>query len=459
VIAPARREALRALGDVDAGRALLPDAVARLRQRLADPRDAALASELLIGTLRWRLTLDHRLAASCARPLEQLDAVVLAILRLGAYQLLHLERVPARAVVNDAVQLARSAGHTRATGLVNAVLRRLANTQTRPPLLARPGPAATRAEWISYLSVTHAHPEWLVRRWFDRLGPRATESRLVHGQTPAPMTLRPVIARTTAEALRQRLRPDGIEAEPAPYAPGAITVQKGHPLRTTAAEQGLFIVQDEGSQLVAAFASAAPGTRVLDVCASPGGKTTQLAEAVGPEGLVVAGDVRRRRLALLRTTVERAGAANVSIVGHDGRAGLPFGPVFDLVVVDAPCSGLGTLRREPDLKWRRREGDLASLAQAQRQLLDEASRCVGPGGRLVYATCSSEPEENDAVALWFEANRPEFARARPGGCWQADPLSSLVDARGWLRTVPERDGLDAYFAAMFRRRVEPVRAV
>lgn len=448
MIGPARSAALAGLRAVNEGHTTLPDALASLRERLPDQRDTALASEILIGTLRWRARLDHAIATRSSRPPDRLDPAVLDVLRLGAYQLLYLDRIPASAAVHDAVSLAKAHGMSAASGLVNAVLRRIADPRTRPSPPSVPRSAA-RNEWIDYLSTTWSHPQWLVARWLDHLGRDRAEARLRYAQSPAPVTLRP---RSAADRARMLAAFDeaGVVVEPAPLAPQALKVASGNPWHARQAE-GLFVVQDEASQLVARFAGAGRGHRVLDVCASPGGKATLMADVMGGTGLVVAADLRPARMRLLRHAVAQSAARNVRLVRHDASHTLPYADRFDLVLVDAPCSGLGTLRRDPDVKWRRSEADLAAFAHTEGRLLAQAAKVVKPGGRLVYATCSSEPEENDEVARWFLETHRGFQPDAPGNPWRTPPLAGLITPEGWLRTLPERDGLDAFFAAAFRR--------
>jgi 16S rRNA (cytosine967-C5)-methyltransferase len=233
-----------------------------------------------------------------------------------------------------------------------------------------------------------------------------------------------------------------------------LVIRRGNPLatQTAIASEGAFLVQDEASQLVAEMAGAQPGDRVLDACAAPGGKTIALANAVGGAGLVVAADVRPKRLDLLRKTIRACGADRVRILRLDLRQPLPLAPRFDIVLVDVPCSGLGTIRRDPDIRWRRAESDLAALARAELAMLGEASTAVAPGGRLIYATCSSEPEENEGVVAAFLARHSEFTqrdpRREPGLVRSLDSLASVLDERGALRTLPHVHGLEAFYAAI-----------
>ena len=267
---------------------------------------------------------------------------------------------------------------------------------------------------------------------------------------PAPLTLRTNTLRLSSDALVDRLDKDDIRVHPGRYSPDAFIVDEGHPLRGEGVERGWFVVQDEASQLVAQLAHARPGMRVLDACASPGGKTTAMAAAMRGQGCIVACDVRDRRVQLLRRTVSASGATNVAIVQADLLRALPFCRPFDLVVVDAPCSGLGTLRRDPDIRWRRLETDLTALAAGELTMLQHAADAVAPGGRLVYSTCSSEPEENEAVVRAFLAGASGFVHIDAHAASPSLP-PAVIDDRGCLRTQPHLHGLEAFFGAVFAR--------
>ena len=452
MIAPARVAAYDILCAVSAGRADLPGAIAFTRGGLHDERDRALAAEIATGVQRWRAALDHLIVLFAKRSTERDDPEILEILRLSAYQLLHLTRVPASAVVDDAVNLAKRAGKTSAGGFVNAVLRAMSRAGAARRLLpARPADPADRDAVLDYFSVALSHPRWLAARWYARLGFDATERWLQFDNTAAPLTLRANRLQASPEELATRLQEAGVKVTPGRFAPDALIVEEGHPLRGAGLDEGRFVVQDEASQLVPLLAGPDPGPRVLDTCASPGGKTTALAAMIGPGSLVVACDVRDRRVELLRRTVAASGAHNVRLVQADLRSPLPFSRAFDCVLVDAPCSGLGTLRRDPDIRWRRHEGDLAMLARAQRLMLRHAADVVAPGGRLIYATCSSEPEENEAVADAFLQTASGFG---PVDARSVAPLlpPEVVDDRGHMRTLPHVLGLEAFFGAVFRRR-------
>jgi 16S rRNA (cytosine967-C5)-methyltransferase len=424
--------------------------VASVQPTLRDHRDRALAADIAIGVQRWRAALDHIIAHVARRPIEQLDEQVVEILRIGAYQLLYLTRVPPAAVVNDAVTLTRRAGRHRASGLVNAVLRAIVRIRAALPLPKRPHDPGDEPAAVDYFSITLSHPRWLVSRWYHRYGFEATEQWLRFNNAPAPLTLRANRLRNTPEELIGRLRHDGVIVTRGSYAPDALVVRSGYPLRGEGRRAGWFVVQDETSQLIPLLSGPDLGRRLLDACASPGGKATALAAELPEGGLLIASDVRTRRMDLLKRTVHASGARNIRLVQADLLQPLPFPPQFDCVIADAPCSGLGILRRDPDIKWRRREEELPLLAARQLIMLRHAAATVARAGRLIYATCSSEPEENELVSEQFLASSPEFEAVdlRIAGT-RVPP--AVIDERGHLRTYPHVQGLEAFFAAVFRR--------
>ena len=456
-----RLAAYHALWAVETARDDLPSALARARAALKDGRDRALATEIATGTLRWQGQLDAVIAHFYKRPVSRLDPEILIILRLSAYQLLHLERIPAAAATNEAVTLARQVRKVSAAGFVNAILRSIWRSRGALPLPERPtdehvaristDPALHQAA-LDYLSVTLSHPRWLAARWLARYGFDATVRWEEFNNAPAPLTLRVNTLKTTPGDLACQLRAHGVVTTTTSYAPDGLVVTEGSPLRTPVADLGAFFVQDEASQLVGLLAAARPGERVLDCCASPGGKTTSMAAAMRDNGLIVAADVRPRRIALLQRTVERSGARSVRIVRFDAQQPLPFRDApFDLVLIDAPCSGLGTVRRDPEIRWRRQETDLAQFAAAQLRMLDHATRVVRPGGRLVYVTCSSEPDENDSVVAAFLAAHPSFSLVDVRALTTTPGLKAVLDERGMLRTSPAANGLEAFFGAVLEQ--------
>ena len=426
MMAPARRAALDALALIDGGDLDLGAAVARVRPTLTDERDHGLLLELVAGTLRMRNAIDFQLSHRVSRPLEKLDAAVLRILRLSGYQLLYQSRLPAAAVINDAVDLTRRAGKSSAAGLTNAVLRALSRNRHR---LEWPD----RGDLVHHLSIVHSHPRWLVDRWLRRHGEANTEAWLEFNNRPAPMCLAANRHLVTRDELATELSEAGVNTQPTARARHGLEVVDGRALATEAFAQGHFVVQDEASQLIAELVPLERSHRVLDLCASPGGKTLALSAAAGS---VAACDVREHRVRLLARTLERCRVPNASVMLIPQTGALSFDEgSFDLVLIDAPCSGLGTVRRDPDIRWRRSPDDLARFAAEQRALLARSAALVRKGGALVYATCSSEPEENDDVVSAFVAERPAFS------------------AEHRHQTLPFADGLEAFFGAVLRRAV------
>ncbi len=442
--APARAAAFRVLCAISAGRVDLGEALSRARDPLADSRDRALATDLATGTLRWRGALDYQLQRLIHKPLQKLDAAVLDALRLGAYQILHLERVPISAVVNDSVELVKTSGLRSAAGFANAVLRRLARERET---LVWPD----RSDLVGHLSVVHSHPAWLVRRWLDRYGAHATEQWLRFNNDPPVMTLATNRLLNTRAELGERLHGEGVETAPTPTAPFGLTVTSGRPLTSAAFRDGYCLVQDEASQIIPELLQAESGERVLDACASPGGKTLAAAAQCRPSGRVVATDVRWRRVQLLATTMARCRAANVRVVQISSTSPLPFvHAAFDRVLIDAPCSGLGTVRRDPDIRWRRDPSQFEVLARTQLDLLYRVRPHVAPGGRLVYSTCSSEPEENEDVVAAFLDVASEFSVLSLESAGIASPIAAMQTDEGYLRTSPAF-GLEAFFAVILTR--------
>ena len=382
---------------------------------------------------------------------HRIDPEVLDLLRPSAYQLLHLKRVPDHAVVHVAVGLARDLGKTSAAPYVNAVLRVIAKSDLASHLPALPiaiglEDCDRRRQVLDYLSVTQSHPRWLVERWYDRYGAEAAAEWTRFNNTPAPITLRVNTLAGSAQQLADELARDGVETTTGTWTPNALVVTRGNPLDSTLATRGLFWLQDQAAQLVAELVTAQPGNYVLDACASPGRKSLIVAGSMADRGLLVSADLRPNRTALLSRTLSQAGTQCTRVVRLDAQHP-PFGPVHQWVVLDAPCSGLGTLRRDPDIRWKRAADDLPQLAATQSALLDGAATAVQSGGRLLYATCSSEPEENQAVVTRFLETHPTFAIERP----TVPRLAPLIDQDGFFQTLTHRDRLEAFFAATLRR--------
>lgn len=430
---PGRTAALEVLRAVRGG--ALADRSLDAAARRLDARDRAWTHELVYGTFRLRGRLDHHLAHHARRPLEVLDPDTLDILRLGAYQLLRMDGVPAYAAVSESVQLAKRFSR-RSAGFINAVLQSL-----------RRAPAAStfptfEEDPVAHLSTWGSHPRWIVERWVARYGPDAARLLTEADNTRPELYLRALGPDVSGVA--RALRGRGVETEPFPLLPRALRAVNGS--AGAALDAAPVIVQDPAAGLVVSFAGDVP-VRVLDLTAAPGGKTIGFAcDAPDDERLVVAADASQRRLKRLRENVSRLGplAAGIAPVVADGRAP-PFRPAA-LVLVDAPCTGTGTFRRHPDGRWRVQPGDIASLGALQEELLDAAATIVEPGGLLVYATCSLEPEENEEQVEAFLDRNTQFGIER-GRSVDA----STLDDRGMLRVLPHVHGVDGAFAARLRR--------
>jgi 16S rRNA (cytosine967-C5)-methyltransferase len=411
--------------------------------------DRAFATDLVYGTLRWRGTIDYYLNHFVDQDLAKLEPLVASTLQLGAYQLLFAKRVPASAAVDQSVRCIRAAGMSRATGLVNAVLRRLSLEHHK---IALP---SVNDDPTAHLTHALSLPRWLAERWIERCGVEGAVALAKACNEPPPLTIRANRLRGDARELLQDVLENFPEATACRFARGGIVLgRKGNPAQDRNFLAGRFTVQDEASQLVVALLDPQPGERVLDLCAAPGGKTTAIAERVGPSGSVIAVDRNTRRLDLVQRAVRRLGLKGIRTVARDATRSLaelaPEGG-FDRILVDAPCSGLGTLRRNPDAKWRVRPGDPARLAEIQRALVGNAAAVLRSGGTLVYSSCTVLAEENEEIARHFLRGSRDFAPISKDAL--PNEVKILADSDGFLRTFPHIHDTDGFFAARFERRV------
>ncbi len=415
------------------------------------PADRGLATELVYGTLRWRGRLDFLISQALDRDLGKLEPLVMSALRVGAYQLFFSDRIPANAAVDEAVRCVRAMGLERATGLVNAVLRRLARdgeSYAFPDLETDP-----RGHLVHACSL----PEWLADRWLGEYGAEEAAKLAMTMNEPAPVTVRVNRTRTTREALLPTLLERYPEARPCRFSPDGIVLgRKGDIGQDPDFVAGRISPQDEASQLVVELLDPQPGERILDTCAAPGTKSAAIAERLNGEGFVLALDRHARRLQLVGRGVRRLQIGGVATLERDASKPLlelieRDGP-FDRILVDAPCSGLGSLRRNPDARWRLRPEDLPELAKVQRQLLESAAAVLRPGGSLVYSTCTVTPEENESVIRGFMATRASWRIAQKDEA----PLSlqPLIDEEGFMRVLPHRpecEDMDGFFAVRLVR--------
>ncbi|MFY0564803.1 16S rRNA (cytosine(967)-C(5))-methyltransferase RsmB [Archangium lansingense] len=403
----------------------------------ADPRDAGLITELTYGATRRQLALDYAVTRFADRKLDALEDKVLAALRVGAYQIFYT-RVPARAAVAETVQALKEVGLVRAAGFVNAILRKLASLPSQP--------LPPEGDLTEYLSVRESHPKWLVERWMRQFGRERAEAMLAaNNQTPA-VVIRANSAKVTRDALLEQFRETGLEVRPTAVSPvGIIMPPVGRLEDVYGYAEGLWQVQDEAAQLVGVYGDIPETARVLDACAAPGGKACHQAE----KHEVVATDLHANKLRKIESEAKRLGlAARLKAEAHDASQPWPeeWGE-FHAFLVDAPCSGLGTLRRHPELRYRRKPEDIGRLATLQRRILENCQEAVPPGGLLVYAVCTMEPQEGQDQVEMFLRSHPE---------WTAEPpvlheSVKLPLTQAYLRTLPGPENWDGFFAARLRK--------
>jgi 16S rRNA (cytosine967-C5)-methyltransferase len=434
-----REAALKILHAADTRSAFSDRLLDGAHARGQDPRDQALMHELVKGTLRWRGRLDWVLDRLVHIGLGQVPPWIKNILRMGAYQILFLDRVPAHAAVDESVKLANEYGHPGTAGLVNSVLRRLVEEKDTVEL--------PRGDDVESLAAWGSHPRWLVERWLARFGVEATRALMLADNRPVPVGLRVNLLRGTREQLIARLSAEEVVATPARFSPDLVWIEGNHPLaRIAAFKQGLCTAQDESEALVGRLVAPQAHERLLDLCAAPGGKCTHLAELIGDEGEVWAMERNEARVAPLQATVDRLGAHSIHVVQGDGRT-YTFPMPFDRVLVDAPCTGLGVLGRRADARWRKGPEMLREMPPIQLELLAAGGRRARPGGVLVYSVCSFEPEETVEVVEDFLRDNPQFVLESAAGLMPDE----VVDENGFMRVYPHVHGCDGAFGARFRR--------
>jgi 16S rRNA (cytosine967-C5)-methyltransferase len=409
-------------------------------------RDRALLTELLYGTLRWRGRLDGYLGQLVRRPLQDTDPFIRNLLRLTLYQLLFLNRIPAYAAVSEAVKLAKAHGGKNTASFTNGVLRSFIREKRNVPKPNQKAPS------LSELAQYWSHPEWLVSHWIEYFGAGEIEALLKVNNDESPLVIRANRLKGRREALLDLLRSAAIEASPTRWSPQGITIQSAIPVRQLPGfNEGLFQIQGEASQLISYIVAPNPGERILDACAAPGGKATHLAELVDDKGEIIAADISARGLERLAENVARLGLKSVRTFQADLSQELPeaLRQPYDRILVDAPCSGLGTLRSNPEIKWNRTKSDLNRLARLQKRILARTASHLKPGGVLVYSTCTLTRDENENVVESFLADHQDFVLDRA-----ADyvPETGKDMVRGpYFLALPHSHNTDGFFAARMTR--------
>jgi 16S rRNA (cytosine967-C5)-methyltransferase len=405
--------------------------------------DRRLVTQMVLGTIAWQGRLDYELERICSRPLDAIEPNVIAVLRLALFQLRILSRIPHHAAVDTAVTLAREGAGDAAARFVNGVLR---NALRRPI-----GPPSREPDEVAYLAVVHSHPRWLVEKFIEWFGLRGATAMMAANNQAAPNVMRLNLARGSAEELTARLEREGFDIASRGRFPETIVLGSAPLFDAYALRDGICYPQAVASQMVARMLMPAHGASVADCAAAPGGKAAHLAEIVGPLGRVVAMDLNLAGLKKTRGLAERLGHENIFAVRADATAALPLRPKsFDYVLLDAPCTGTGTMREHPEIRWRLDPADFTRMAELQGRMIEQAGALVPPGGVIVYSVCSVAPEEGSGVIANFLRRHPSFAIDMPPALRES--LTGLLGDDDCMRTRPDCGGLDGFFAARLIRR-------
>ncbi|MBM7578449.1 16S rRNA (cytosine(967)-C(5))-methyltransferase RsmB [Jeotgalibacillus terrae] len=403
-------------------------------------KDTGLLTEITYGTLQRKMTLDYYLEPFLKKKVE---GWVRNLLRLSLYQMIYLDRVPERAAIHEAVEIAKKKGHKGISGMVNGVLRSIQRQGVRT--------LDEISDPVIKISIETSHPEWLVKRWAAHFGLEKTKEMCERNLIAPVQTARVNTSRISRSEVIDMLKQEGVEASESTIVPAGIRVKKGNIAHTGAYKEGYISVQDESSMLVAYALGAVPGESILDMCAAPGGKTTHIAESLNNEGEVLALDLHEHKIKLIKENADRLKLENVKGEAMDGRKLNEHYPdrQFDRILVDAPCSGLGVLRRKPDIKYAKREQDLESLSRIQQELLHAAVGSLKKGGTLVYSTCTVDKEENEGTVNKFLADHPEMELTAPAGL--PESIAALAE-NNMLQIFPQDFDGDGFFIASFKKK-------
>ncbi len=437
-ISPARISAFEILQKIESEQAFSSVLLPIYEEKL-EPKDRSLCHAVTLGVLRRKLFLDRIVEDFTKKKIEKFDLAVSLALRIGLFQILFLDKIPAHAAINESVNLVYMAKKRSAAGLVNAVLRRAAREEINLEF----------ADEIEKLSIETSHPRWLIERWTKEFGFEETAKLAAANNETAKLVFR--LTAKSDEKTLETLKKLNLEISESPIVTNAWEVLKSNEILHSYAEEGKIYFQDEASQLVAQAVRLKSNESFLDVCAAPGSKTTQINYRSGFSreqfGIFAAGDKHFRRLQILSETCARVGAKNVAIVAYDAEDDLPFADEsFDAILVDAPCSGSGTIWHNPEIRYFLRDEDFAELSAKQLKILENASKILKIGGRLIYSTCSLEYEENEAVCERFLTAHPNFRLVSP------DLPEKFLTDKGFARTSPQRDATDGFFITAFEKK-------
>ncbi|WP_372490876.1 16S rRNA (cytosine(967)-C(5))-methyltransferase RsmB [Paenibacillus mellifer] len=415
--------------------------------------DAGLATELVYGTIQRLNTIDYYLEPFVTKGMAKLAPWVRNLLRLSFYQLHYLDRIPPHAAVNEAVNLAKKKGHQGISGMVNGVLRSVLRKKEELRLPEDLNP-------VQRIALEHSHPEWMVALWIRQYGEEAAEAICRANNKPPSVSVRVNRVRMSRDGMLRLMEEQGLQASASQISPDGIVVHSGGNMALTPwYRDGLISVQDESSMLVAEALDPQPGMTVLDCCAAPGGKTCHIGEIMEGRGQVLANDIHPHKAKLIEDHAKRLGLDHIDTLSSDALQLVDRFDAgsFDRILLDAPCSGLGVIRRKPDLKWAKTPGDVAGIAGVQRALLDSVSGLLKPGGLLVYSTCTIEPRENAEMVTSFLSRHPEFELAtdEPAGWSGRQPLESAAGrTEVGLQILPQDAHSDGFFIARLRKKIE-----
>lgn len=408
--------------------------------------DKAFITEMVYGTLKWRLTIDYIIQKFSSIKLKKLSPWILNIIRMGIYQLVFTDRIPESAACNESVRLAKRYGHSASSRYVNAVLRNVArsNKEFEYP---------DKSDIVNYLSVKYSHPEWMVRQWVERFGEEFTEGLLKSNNEIPPFSARVNTCKTSVEEFIEELSSQGFDVRKGRYVEEAVIIDNpSSVLKSEAFNKGLFQVQDESSMLVAKVLDPKPSEFIIDVCGAPGGKSTHIAQIMGNRGTVLSRDVHKHKIKLIEEAKERLGLNIIKTEVFDAAVfDDKIEKKADRVLVDAPCSGLGIIKRKPDIKWSRDSEDKSEIIKLQEKILETSSRYVKPDGVLVYSTCTIEREENEDIVRKFTDKNKEFILEDISSYLPSELVKDSAKD-GYVQLYPNIDGIDGFFIARMKRR-------
>ncbi|WP_416731478.1 16S rRNA (cytosine(967)-C(5))-methyltransferase RsmB [Fictibacillus sp. JL2B1089] len=410
--------------------------------------DKGLLTNIVYGTIQRKNTIDFYLDQLLNKPIKKKDRWVLSLLRLSIFQMLYLDRVPDHAIIHEAVEITKERGNQGLAGLVNGILRKLQREGTEA--MDKKASEGAEKEALSY-----SMPQWLFDRWRDQFGQEDAEKMAQSNLLASPVTARVNTKKSNRKDVLELLLEEGIVAEEGELSPEGIIVKEGYLPATDVYKQGLVTIQDESSMLVARAVDPVPGETILDTCAAPGGKSTHMAELMQGEGRVVSLDLHAHKIDLIKRQAERLGLENIEASVLDARkvSDQFESGTFDRVLVDAPCSGFGVIRKKPDLKWSKTEEDVTRLTNIQRDILHAASDMVKDGGLLVYSTCTVDKEENDNVADWFLTTHPDFEWDSQFAEKMPESIKSyIIDGRSDIQIMPHYFNSDGFYIAAYRKK-------